>query len=168
MRPQHRKFAAEYIKNGFNGVQAVYAAGYKLGYDAACVRASTLLRNIKVAEQIDKHINKSKMSADEVLEELSSVANSQTKISEQSKMKALEMLAKAHNLVDKRAEQPRESNRDNQLHQAKSSYILAALPELQLNNPDLPIIDLQVLAEQKFNDWLNSLNLTPVITDQVQ
>ncbi len=168
MRPQHRKFAAEYIKNGFNGVQAVYAAGYKQGYDSACVQASRLLSNAKVAQMVDDHIKKSKMSADDVLEELSSVAKSETQISEQSKMKALEMLAKAHNLVDKRAEQPRESSRDQQLQSAKQSYILSALPQLACNHPDWPTERLQQEAESKFLAWIDSLNLTPVITEQVQ
>lgn len=168
LAPRHRKFASEYVKNGFNGVQAVYAAGYKQGYESACVQSSRLLRSAKVQQMVDDHIKKSKMSADEVIEELSSVAKSDVQVSEQSKMKALEMLAKAHNLVDKRAEQPRESNRDTQLNTARSSYILAALPELALNHPDWPVERLQQEAEHKFMAWMDSLNLTPVITEQVQ
>ncbi len=168
LAPRQRKFAHEYVKNGFNGVQAVLAAGYQMGYNAACVQSSRLLRKAKIEMAVEEHIKKSKMSADEVIEELSSVAKSDTQISEQSKMKALEMLAKAHNLVDKRAEQPRESNRSFQLSQAKQSYILAALPDLQLNHPNMPIIELQQLAEQSFTAWLDSLNLTPVVTDTVQ
>ncbi len=168
LAPRHRKFASEYVKNGFNATAAVYAAGYKQGYDAARVTGSRLLTKTNVQQMVDDHIKKSKMSADEVLEELASVAKEPAQISEQSKMKALEMLAKAHNLVDKRAEQPRESNRDIQLNTARSSYILAALPELALNHPDWPVERLQQEAEHKFMAWMDSLNLTPVITEQVQ
>ncbi len=168
LAPRQRKFAHEYVKNGFNGVQAVLAAGYQMGYNAACVQSSRLLRKAKIEMAVEEHIKKSKMSADEVIEELSSVAKSDTSISEQSKMKALEMLAKAHNLVDKRAEQPRELNRDNQLNSARLSYVLAALPQLAINHPDWPAERLQTEAEQSFQSWFDSLNLTPVITEQVQ
>ncbi len=168
LAPRQRKFAHEYVKNGFNGVQAVLAAGYQMGYNAACVQSSRLLRKAKIEMAVEEHIKKAKMSADEVLEELSSVAKSETQIDGNQKMKALEMLAKAHNLVDKRAEQPRDSNRSTQLHQAKQSYILAALPQLVINHPDWPTERLQSEAEQSFQSWFDSLNLTPVITEQVQ
>ncbi len=59
-------------------------------------------------------------------------------------------------------------SKSNQLSSAKRSYILSALPELQLNYPDLSSIQLQQLAEQSFQSWFDSLNLTPVITEQVQ
>jgi len=167
LAPRHRKFASEYVKSGFNGVQAVYAAGYKQGYDAARVTASRLLTKANVQHMVDEHIKKSKMSADEVLEELSSVAKSNPTIDGNQKMKALEMLAKAHNLVDKRAEQPRSDNY-NSLLQAKQSFILAALPDLQQNHPDWPIIKLQDEAEQRFNAWYNSLNIDPLVTNTVQ
>ncbi len=167
MRAQHRKFANEYIANGFIGVQAVYAAGYKLGYDSACVRASLLLRNIKVAKMIDDHINKSKMSADEVVEELSAIAKTSTKIDGNQKLKALEMLAKAHNIIDRNKE-PAQPNRDDQMNSAKRSYIIAALPSLQVEHSEWSSDELQAAAEAKFNVWLDSLNLNPVVTDVVQ
>ncbi len=59
-------------------------------------------------------------------------------------------------------------SKSSQLSSAKRSYILSALPELQLNYPNLSSIQLQQLAEQSFMSWLDSLNLTPVVTDTVQ
>ncbi len=59
-------------------------------------------------------------------------------------------------------------SKSSQLSQAKQSFILSALPELQLNNPDWPISKLQDVAEQKFNDWLAGLQVTPLASDLSQ
>ncbi len=169
LRPERaRSFAARFVKNGFIATQAVLELGWTDNYMSAAVTGHRLLNNDKVKQAEEEHIKKAKMSADEVLEELSSVAKSNPAIDGNQKMKALEMLAKAHNLVDKRAEQPRESNRDNQLLQARQSYILTALPELARINPDWPVERLQTEAEAKFTAWMESLNLSPLITEQVQ
>ena len=74
MNARRRKFAHEYVKNGFNGVQAVFAAGYNQDYDSACVEASRLLRNAKVRSVVEKHLEKSEMDASEVIERLSDIA----------------------------------------------------------------------------------------------
>ncbi len=168
LAPRQRKFAHEYVKNGFNGVQAVLAAGYQMGYNAACVQSSRLLRKAKIEMAVEEHIKKAKMSADEVLEELSQVAKSETQIDGNQKMKALEMLAKAHNLVDKRAEQPREQSRSLQLSTAKQSYILTAISELAQLHPNMPSIQLQAEAERQFDAWYQSLNIDPLVTNTVQ
>jgi len=78
LRPQHRLFAAEYIRNGGNGVQAVFAAGYKQGYFAAGVTAHRLLKSAKIKAMINQvteaALRKAKMDADEVVERLSDIA----------------------------------------------------------------------------------------------
>lgn len=105
MNARQRKFAHEYVRNGFNGVQAILAAGYRMGYNSACVEASRNLRKPKVMAVIENHLKSTKMDADEVLTELTDVARSETKISDSSKVKALELLGKAHKLFIDKIEQ---------------------------------------------------------------
>jgi len=104
LAPRRRKFAAEYVKNGFNGVQAIAAAGYSMGYNAACVEASRLLRNPKVYAKVEEHIAKSKMDADEVAKEIASVARTKTPISGPDKMKALDLLTKINGMITQKIE----------------------------------------------------------------
>jgi hypothetical protein len=59
-------------------------------------------------------------------------------------------------------------SKSSQLSNAKRSYILSALPELARINPDMPAERLQLEAENKFQAWMDSLNLTPLVTEQVQ
>ena len=95
MRLQHQKFALEYIKNGGNGVQAVFAAGYKLGYDSACVRASLLLRSVKVKSMIEDTLIDEKLTAERVSKEIGKIAFTQVKkIDSTAKMKALDLATK--------------------------------------------------------------------------
>jgi len=101
---RHRQFLANYILLAGNGVQAVYAAGYKQGYDSACVTASRLLRNAKVASELEKHANKAAMSADSVISELSGIAQVDTPIDGNQRLKALELLGKFHKLFVDRSE----------------------------------------------------------------
>ena len=102
--PRRRKFATEYVKNGFNGVQAVYAAGYKQGYNSACVEASRLLRNAKVIEYVEESLKNSKMGADEVLERLAEIARKDAKFSGSDVVKANELLGKGHKLFTEKVE----------------------------------------------------------------
>lgn len=104
MHFRHRKFLANYILLAGNGVQAVYAAGYKQGYDSACVTASRLLRNAKVSQELEKHVLKAQMSADDVLTELADVAQIETKLDGNQKLKALELLGKFHKLFTDKLE----------------------------------------------------------------
>lgn len=99
---KQQKFVANYILLCGNGVRAVYAAGYKQGYDSACVTASRLLRNTKVEDELEKHAAKAKLSADQVIEELTVVAQAEVRLEGAQKVKALELLGKFHKLfVDK-------------------------------------------------------------------
>lgn len=103
--PRRKKFAAEYVKNGFNGVQAIYAAGYKQGYNSACTEAWRLLRNAEVQKLVSETLKKSKISADEVMEELSTIARAPVeKVTESGKLKALELTGKAYKLFTDRVE----------------------------------------------------------------
>lgn len=52
-------FITTYLSNGFNGLEAVKQAGYKGKNDTAlCVRASTLLREAKIREELQAQIEK--------------------------------------------------------------------------------------------------------------
>lgn len=104
LSPRRRKFVHEYVKNGFNGVQAIYAAGYKSGYNSACTEAWRLLRNAEVSKAVEDHIKKSQMSAEDVLNELSEVARAEVDIDASQKMKALELVGKYHKLFTDRVE----------------------------------------------------------------
>ncbi len=168
LSPRHRKFAHEYVKNGFVGVQAIMSAGYNMGYNAACVEASRLLRKPKVQQMVDDHIKRHKMSADEVAEELSEVAQTKTPIDATQKLKALELLTKVHGLITNKSEITHNQSKQDQLQSARQSYILSALPELQQTHPDWPISKLQDVAEQKFNDWLAGLQVTPLASNMEQ
>lgn len=110
MRPQHRKFAAEYVRNGFNGVQAVFAAGYTQGYNSACVQASRLLRNAKVMDEILQAGEV--LTDDEILRELSLVARASVDLKGSDKLKGLELLAKHRGLIKERVETTDTSERD--------------------------------------------------------
>ena len=55
MNARRRKFAAEYVRNGFNGVQAAFVAGYSAAYNSAQTEAWRLLRNAEIQKQIEKH-----------------------------------------------------------------------------------------------------------------
>lgn len=127
---RRRKFATEYIKNGFNGVQAVFAAGYRQGYDSACVEASRLLRNAKVQQIIERHLQMSKLSADEVIERLTEVANAEvSEIKASDKLKALELLGKFHKLFTDKVDHSFQL--DSALTRLRSEFPDVAEPELK-------------------------------------
>lgn len=109
---KQRKFLANYILLNGNGVKAVYAAGYQQGYFAAGVTAHRLLKKAKIVAEIEKHFQKSKMSADGVIQELSEVAQVQTPIDANQKLKALELLGKFHKLFVDKIETTDTSERD--------------------------------------------------------
>ncbi len=124
MRPQHRLFAAEYIRNGGNGVQAVFKAGYKLGYDAACVRASTLLRSIKVKSMIDEITEQAtidaKLTEERVRKEIAKVAFSKVKdIDSKAKMQGLSLATQVLGMVTQKVEQTVTDNSSVQIALAR-------------------------------------------------
>lgn len=99
MHARHRLFAAEYIRNGKIGVQAVYAAGYSQGYNAACVTASRLLRNAKVKSLIDEIVETAvvdaELTAERVSKEIAKLAYVPVKeINSSDKLKALDLATK--------------------------------------------------------------------------
>ncbi len=99
---KQRKFVANYILLAGNGSRAVLAAGYKQTYGSARVTSHRLLTKANVMSEIESHVRKSKMSADQVIEELSDIAQVNTPIEATQKVKALELLGKFHKLfVDK-------------------------------------------------------------------
>lgn len=69
MTAKHRKFVAEYLKDG-NGTRAAIAAGYPQA--SAHVAASRLLKTAKVRAQIDKVNAKGLAKAEVTVEKLSS------------------------------------------------------------------------------------------------
>lgn len=96
---RRRKFALEYVKNGFNGVQAVIASGYTKNYGAAKVTAHRLLTNANLRRLVEDHLKQSQISADEILDELSTMARAPVeKVSEGGKLKALELVGKANKM----------------------------------------------------------------------
>ncbi len=104
---QHRakKFAAKYAENGFNPTQAVIDCGITRNRNSAHVIGYRLLRNATTKSLIEAHLKEAKISADEVLEELSSIARAPVdKFSESAKLKALELTGKAHKLFTDRVE----------------------------------------------------------------
>lgn len=109
MRPQHRKFAAEYIKNGGNGVQAVYAAGYVQGYFAAGVTAHRLLKSAKIKAMIDtiteEAVTDAKLTEERVKKEIAKVAFSKVReIDSAAKMKGLDLATKVLGMQVQRIE----------------------------------------------------------------
>lgn len=104
LSPRRRKFAAEYVRNGFNGTKAVFAAGYNMGYNAASVEAHRLLRNPNVQAIVKKALEKAQMSAEDVLDELSEVARAEVRIDAAQKIKALELIGKHHKLFTEKVE----------------------------------------------------------------
>jgi hypothetical protein len=109
---KQRKFVANYILLGGNGVKAVYAAGYQQGYFAAGVTAHRLLKKAKVMAEIESHVRKAKLNADDVINELSDIAQVKTDIDGNQRLKALELLGKFHKLFVDRVESTDTSARD--------------------------------------------------------
>lgn len=117
MNARHKLFAAEYVKNGNVGVHAVFAAGYKLGYNSACVRASTLLRNIKVKSMIDAVTDKAnaeaELTAERVSREIARVAFApDIEVDSTAKMKGLDLATKVLGMQSTKLETSDTSERD--------------------------------------------------------
>lgn len=127
---KQRRFVANYILLGGNGVRAVFASGYRQGYDSARVTASRLLTKPNVINEIEQHAVKAKLKADEVLEELSEIAQTGVeKVTTADKLKALELLGKFHKLFTDRTEtvdrtefEARKSFLDTELNRLRSVH----------------------------------------------
>ena len=154
LNARHRKFAHEYVRNGFNGVQAAFVAGYTLNYFAAGVTAHRLLKNVKVMSEIEQHVKKSKLSADNVIERLSDIAQTPTKIDGNHVLKSLELLGKAHKLWDNQS-QPEQSTTINfqvSLESAKLTF------KTTLISRGIPEIEAETRAEQFYQKYLNPID----------
>lgn len=124
LTPKQQLFVESYIgvANG-NGTEAARLAGYKGTSDSLKVTASRLLTNANVASLVDRRLATAKrcMSADEVLEHLTDVAEApwrdfcdvqlgedgetlSVRMRLTDKLKALELLGKRHKLFIDRVE----------------------------------------------------------------
>lgn len=65
-----RKFADTWLSNGFNGINAAIAAGYKGKREGLYVTASWLLRHPKIRDYINEQLAGAGMGRDEVLARL--------------------------------------------------------------------------------------------------
>lgn len=106
LRPERaNKFAARFISNGFNSSQAVVDCGITTNRASAGVIGHRLLKNVKVKRAVERHLQMSKLSADEVIEKLTEVATSEVaEIKASDKLKALELLGKFHKLFTDRVD----------------------------------------------------------------
>ncbi len=101
---RYKQFAAKYVKTGCNGLQSVLECGFTNNPGSAKTIASRLLTYVDVQSNIQKHMDKSKASADDVLVKLSSIANQEAEFKGSDIVKANELLAKHHGLIKERIE----------------------------------------------------------------
>ena len=96
------KFVKHYAGTNGNGTKAAQLAGYKSSSDAnLAVTASENLRKPKVARALKRTLRQA-LNSNDVLLELSDVALKRPKIKGSDKMKALELIGRAHGMfVDK-------------------------------------------------------------------
>ena len=144
---RRRKFASEYVQNGYNGVQAAMSAGYTTNYFAAGVTAHRLLKDAKIMDEI---INQSEiLSDDEILREISSVAKSKVDLKGSDKMKGLELLAKHRGLIKERVE-----TQDVSEVEGRKSFLTDQLHRLQSRHLDDPLAYNQSVSQlrQLFTD----------------
>ncbi len=71
---KQRAFILAYCANGFNGVRAAEAAGYRGEYRVLGVTASDLLKNPRIRSEIDKYFKQLAMGPDEVIIRLTEIA----------------------------------------------------------------------------------------------
>lgn len=162
MNARQRIFAAEYIKNGKIGVQAVFAAGYKVGYNSACVQASRLLRNAKIKSMIDnvtdKALNAAELTEERVKKEIATVAFSQVKeIDSSAKMKGLDLATKILGMVTQKVEQTDTSERD-----ATAQTLLSAIAQAaQSDNLSEQQAAVQLYTRMRQHPQLGDVNSYP-------
>ncbi len=117
MNARQRNFAREYIKNGRIGYQAVFAAGYKQGYNSACVTASRLLRKAKIKSMIDaveeRANTEAELTAERVSREVAKVAFAHVKeIDSKTKMQGLSLASQILGMVTQKVETTDTSAKD--------------------------------------------------------
>lgn len=88
-----------------NATEAARLAGYKGTEKSLNVTAYDLLRNPKISELVEKRTSEAAMSATEVLQKLSEIANRErSDIATRDQIKALELLGRHHKLFTDRIE----------------------------------------------------------------
>lgn len=96
---KQKRFCEEYLVDR-NATQAAIRAGYSADTAGAC--ASRLLKNVNIQVELQRAIDaqseSTRVTADRVLQELEKIALADVKISETSKMKAVELLGKHFNM----------------------------------------------------------------------
>jgi hypothetical protein len=78
------------------------------------------------------------------------------------------LLAYAYGKPTEHVEVTATDSHDDRLGPARRSYILTALPAIQLNHPDWTSDELKQAAEHQFEAWIEGLNLNAVMTETVQ
>lgn len=130
-----RKFAPKYCENGFNKAQAVIDCGITTNRKSAYVIGFRLLQDVTVKKAVEDHLKKAKITADEILEELSTMARAPVeKVSEAGKLKALELSGKAAKLFIDRTE-----TTDNTEVESRKAFLNDQLQRLQSKHTDDPI-----------------------------
>lgn len=104
LNEKQAKFVEAYLES-MNGTQAVIKAGYNMKESAASAHASRLLKNVRIQEALrearEARQSKLTVSAAWVLEQIAQIAQDE-EIQPRDRLKALEMLAKHHGLLEKR------------------------------------------------------------------
>lgn len=129
-----RRFAAEYVKNGFQAQRAVLSAGFTKNPNSAAVIANRLLNDVMWDEVAREVMQESKMSADEVLERLTKVARSEADLKGSDVVKANELLGKFHKLFVDRTESS-VTTFDSSSFKAKMSRNIAKLASKSGDDP---------------------------------
>lgn len=107
LNEKQQRFVEAYL-DSMNGTQAVLAAGYNMKDGAAAAHASRMLKTAKIQNALReaREARQSKLSvtASWVLEQIAMIAQDQ-ELSARDRLKALEMLAKHHGLLEKQQDQ---------------------------------------------------------------
>lgn len=96
-------FVKHYVGTNGNGTKAAQFAGYNSDYDTLSVIAWENLRKPKVQRELERTMKKA-LSKDEVLSELTEVAQKSPVIKGSDKMKALELIGRFHKMFTDKVE----------------------------------------------------------------
>lgn len=154
---KQKKFVANYILLAGNGTQAVQASGYKQTYGSLRVTACRLLTKPNVMSEIESHVQKAKLDANQVIEELSGIAQVQTPIDGNQRLKALELLGKFHKLFVDRTETV--TSTDNSPVQIALARRISKISQKTGENPELVEESLQIeLSDKNDEDYSAELD----------
>lgn len=88
-----KKFAAEYIKNNKNGTRAVQAIDKQADFGTASVRASRMLKDVKVQQAIEEALIKHEVTAEHAIKKVKAVSDMELD------SKSASSILKASNLI---------------------------------------------------------------------